>query len=158
MDIELSSVIHDSFKSNPEVMMLHSVTDVKGWMHDQISPLHDHLKAHQFKFEKDCHGHCRMFYKEWSTDEFWLPQAGLSILPMSNSTPCLKPCVLPCYDPDNLKRLESTLSKVCGFLDKVGVSSWWAAWLEETKKNIVPQQPKEMQGKVKIKVLYSRCS
>ena len=46
-----------------------------------IPSSHDHLKAHQFKFERDELGECKMFYKEWSTDDYWLPQSGLSLLP-----------------------------------------------------------------------------
>ena len=62
-------------------MTLESVVDAKGWMSDIIPALHDHLKAHQFKFERNSHGHTKMFYKEWSSDDFWLPQCGLSLLP-----------------------------------------------------------------------------
>ena len=41
----------------------------KGWMVNVIPALHDHLKR------------MAMFYKEWSSDSFWLPQNGLSLLP-----------------------------------------------------------------------------
>lgn len=130
------------------MVVLQSVTDAKRWMCDQISPLHDHLKAHQFKFQLNEHEQCRMYYKEWSTDDFWLPQLGLAILPTGNSTPSHKPCVLsPCYDSDNLKKLESTLNKVGAYLDKAGTSTWWATWLEEAKKHVEPQEPQEIEGK-----------
>ena len=145
--IELSSAIHDSFKPNPEVIVLQNVIDAKGWMQDQTSPLHDHLKAHQFKFQRNCNGQCRMFYKEWSTDNFWLPQQGLSILPTGNSTPSFQPRLLsPCFDPEILKRLESTVHKISAYLDKAGTSTWWAGWLDTAKNHTNPQEPKEMQG------------
>lgn len=77
--LELASVIRDSFTPEPEVMVLESVTDTKQWMHEQTPPMHDHLKVHQFKFQLDKQGQCRMFYKEWTTDDFWLPQSGLTM-------------------------------------------------------------------------------
>ena len=55
--------------------------DGKGWVKDQTLALNDHLKGHQFKFERDEMGGSRMFYKEWSTDTFWLPETGLSLSP-----------------------------------------------------------------------------
>ena len=128
-------------------MILESVTDAKQWMVDQTPPIHDHLKAHQFKFQVNEHGQCRMFYKEWSSDEFWLPQSGLAILPTDHPIPSLKPLVLgPCYDPDSLKKLEATLKKASAYLNKAGVSAWWASWLEQAKMCVEPQQPKEMEG------------
>ena len=63
-----------------EVIEITKVHDVKAWMMPYVPPLHDHLKAHQFKFEKDCNGIPKMFYKEWSCDKFWLPQSGINML------------------------------------------------------------------------------
>ena len=57
------------------------VTDVKEWMKEGTPVLHDHLKAHLFKFERNGSGQCRMFYKEWSSDIYWLPDTHLSLLP-----------------------------------------------------------------------------
>ena len=84
---ELTQAIQASFTPEPITVVLNSVVDAKGWMKDQTQALHDHLKAHQFKFERNESGECRMFYKEWSTDTFWLPQTGLSLLPAGNSVP-----------------------------------------------------------------------
>ena len=77
----LISTIKSSFTPEPVVIELESVVDAKEWMCDVTPALHDHLKAHQFKFEKNETNECRMFYKQWSTDTFWLPQTGLSLLP-----------------------------------------------------------------------------
>ena len=50
-----------------------------------------------------------MVYKEWSTDNFWLPQTGLAILPYQNAIPTERPVIMkPYFDPENLKKLEST--------------------------------------------------
>lgn len=75
----LKEVIRGSFSPPPEVYEISRMLDMKAWMMPCIPPLHDHLKAHQFKFEKQ-DGETRMFYKEWSSDEFWLPQSGINLL------------------------------------------------------------------------------
>lgn len=107
---DLSRVIQSSFSPEPKVVILDSVIDAKGWMKDQTPALHDHLKAHQFKFIRNDKGHCRMYYKEWSTDDYWLPQTGLAILPTESPSLTAKPNIMmPCFDTDNLKKLESTL-------------------------------------------------
>lgn len=71
---------------------LDCVVDAKDWMSTIIPSLHDHLKAHQFKFERNNLGQSKMFYKEWSSDEFWLPQGGLSLLPEGVCL-CMQNCV-----------------------------------------------------------------
>ncbi len=76
-----------------------------------------------------------MFYKEWSTDTFWLPQTGMSILPTGNSVPTQHPHILrPCFDPEQLGKIESTIRKVGAYLDKVGAASWWKSFLEDARK------------------------
>ena len=110
---ELSEVIRSSFTPEPKVVVLDSVADTKSWMLEQTPPLHDHLKAHQFKFICNRLGQTRMFYKEWSTDPFWLPQSGLAVLPAENPVPTGQPLLLkPYYDQDNVKKLEATTRKV----------------------------------------------
>lgn len=112
MCTELRQAIRSSFSPQPTVILLESVTNVKAWMHEQTPPLHDHLKAHQFKFVRTVHG-TRMFYKEWSTDDIWLPQTGLAILPTINPAPTRQPLMIrPYYDPESIGKLESTLRKV----------------------------------------------
>lgn len=91
---------------------MESVADAKSWMRDQTPPLHDHLKAHQFKFVRSEQG-TRMFYKEWSSDEFWLPETGLAILPTDDPIPADQPLIIsPYYDKENIQKLETTLRKV----------------------------------------------
>lgn len=77
---DLKQLIKGSFTPQPDIIEIDKVHDVKAWMMDCVPPLHDHLKAHQFKFEKDTNGVPKMFYKEWSGDKFWLPQSGISML------------------------------------------------------------------------------
>lgn len=79
--IDLAKAIHSSFTPHPTVSILESVVDAKGWMQNVIPSLHDHLKAHQFKFQRNQNGECKMYYKEWNFDDYWLPQGGLSLLP-----------------------------------------------------------------------------
>lgn len=80
--LDLTKTIQSSFSPEPITVVLDAVVDTKGWMQDVTPALHDHLKAHQFRFKRDESGECKMYYKEWSTDSFWLPPAGLSLLPL----------------------------------------------------------------------------
>lgn len=146
--IELTRVIQTSFSPEPEVIVLDSVTDAKGWMKDQTPLLHDHLKAHQFKFVRNANtGHCRMFFKEWSTDDFWLPHTGLAILPNNSAIPAEKPRIIkPYFDPENLKKLESTLRKVSAYLDRAGAADWWKSWIVDAKNYTNPLEPVTMEG------------
>ena len=77
---DLKNAILKSFSPRPEVMELDHVHDVKEWMMACVPPLHDHLKAHQFKFERNGAGTVMMYYKEWSSDSFWLPNSGINML------------------------------------------------------------------------------
>lgn len=83
--IDLKKVIEKSFTPIPEVVEVENVRDIKEWLLPHTPPLHDHLKAHQFKFEPGRDGVSRMYYKEWSSDPFWLPESGMCLLQESNS-------------------------------------------------------------------------
>ena len=97
--------------------------------------------------QNDDTGHCRMFFKEWSTDDFWLLQTGLAILPTENTIPVVKPHIIkPCFDSENLKKLESTLKKVSAYMDKAGAAEWWVSWLEDAKNYVKPLEPQTMEG------------
>ena len=78
---DLTKAIKSSFLPEPSVVVLDRVVNAKQWMQGVTQALHDHLKAHQFRFKRDESGECKMHYKEWSTDPFWLPPEGLSLLP-----------------------------------------------------------------------------
>ena len=82
--VGLVGAVRSSFKEQPHVIELDTVVNAKRWMQDVTPVLHDHLKAHQFKFERNGNGECRLFYKEWSCDAYWLPDTGLSLLPLGN--------------------------------------------------------------------------
>lgn len=149
---ELTDVIRTSFAPEPTVVVIDTVIDVKGWMSAQTQALHDHLKAHQFKFEHVGGGECRMFYKEWSTDAFWLPESGLALLPAANPLPCSPPCVIkPLFDPDHLRMLQATIRKVGAYLKKAcseseDAASWWATWFEEAGRCVHSSEPQVLQG------------
>lgn len=116
-------------------------------MSEQTLALHDHLKAHQFKFEQNCTGEAQMYYKEWSTDSFWLPTGGLSILPTSNATPTKHPLVLqPFFDEDGLSKLAATIKKIEAYLDKADAASWWRTWLEHAKQQTTHVQAQQLRG------------
>ena len=140
-------MIKASYTPQPIVYVLDSVVDTKTWMVEQTQPLHDHLKAHQFKFERIRTGETCMFYKEWSTDSFWLPSGGLSILPGDNPIPTLDPKVLqPFYDEESLCKLEATIRKISAYLDRANANSWWMDWLEKVRQHTVHEQAKPIQG------------
>ena len=76
-----------------------------------VNKLH-HFKAHQFKFVHTQEG-TKMFYKEWSTDDCWVPQTGLAILPTDNPIPTRQPQMIRAYyEPESIQKLEATLRKV----------------------------------------------
>ena len=143
--IELKSVIQQSFTPRPETVEVDEVYDVKEWMTAHTPNLHDHLKAHQFKFEKNEQGHSKVFYKEWSIDPFWLPHSGISLLiPYELSlVPVGKPLViLPAFDSDILDKLAHTIEKIKGYLQTSGVDKWWSKWMVNAKKCTQECSPK----------------
>lgn len=105
-----------------------------------------------------------MFYKEWSSDSFWLPGMGLDILPTENPSPLGEPLrIRPYYDPDDVKKLETTLRKVRtptfyfhfnpfrlvqinAYLDRTDAATWWTLWWHEAKKHMEPLEPSPMPG------------
>lgn len=165
---DLTEAIQQSFSPEPDVVVLDSVVDAKEWMEEVVPALHDHLKAHQFKFERNKVGECRMFYKEWSTDTFWLPETGLALLlsttgmythavscenmflniPYSeNVFPEKTPKIFgPSFDQDIVNKVETTLKKLGAYLHRAGAASWWQAWFRMAQKNIGSSEPKEIEG------------
>ena len=89
-----------------------------------------------------------MFYKEWSTDTFWAPETGLLLLPPEHSVPTIDPQIFqPCFDPEQLQKLEVTIRKIGAYLEKkAGASTWWKLWLEEAWKNVKCSDPQAMSG------------
>ena len=134
----MASAIQKSFKPHPEVVEITEVHDVKEWMCPHTPPLHDHLKAHQFKFIRNPQGKTKMFYKEWSTDPFWLPQSGISLLVDSNSSflPSGKPQIIqPLFDAADIEKLTSMLQKLSAYLEKSGAAAWWDVWLTTARQH-----------------------
>lgn len=76
-----------------------------------------------------------MFYKEWSTDDIWLPSRGLDLLEgahQNRSIPIVSvpSLVLPTFDANDLqKKLTTTITKIDGYLEKSGAIEWWNSWL-----------------------------
>ena len=64
-----------------DTILLPQMYDVKSWLDPVLSKLHNHSHPHVFKFVRDCKGSSRMFYKNWSKDQ-WLPEdsPGISLL------------------------------------------------------------------------------
>lgn len=111
------------------------VYNYKQWMCQQTPSIHDHLKAHQFKFQKDAKGTVKMYYKEWSTDEFWLPQSGMSVLANAYLPHGMPELLAVQYDQEKVKKVESTISKLTGYLEKSGALDWWTNFIEIMKSN-----------------------
>lgn len=57
---DLVQVLSESFTPVPIVLNIDSVVDTKSWMQSVTPALHDHLKAHQFRFSRDQSECCRM--------------------------------------------------------------------------------------------------
>lgn len=112
-----------------------------------------------------------MYYKEWSTDTFWLPETGLSLLPSGDLLIYIHTCLMlytlifisenpipkqspkvfhPCFDADVLKKLETTIKKVSAYLERADAASWWETWLKEAQQNVTPSEPHELDGNYAI--------
>ena len=52
----------------------------------------------------------------------------------------------PSFDPEVLKKIETTITKVGAYLDRAGALQWWQEWLAEAKKNIASLVPRAMEG------------
>lgn len=119
------SATQNTFIPQSEMIELTEVYDVKGWMSDVTPALHDHLKAHHFKFMWVAQGSTRMFYKKWSTDETWLPANGICLLEGAQQSGFLPlegypTRVTPSLATDDLQKLTTTVSKMAGYLEKSG--------------------------------------
>ena len=140
---DLQKATEQAYSPNPEVAVVKVVHDFKKWMEPHVPPMHDHLKAHAFKFVKK-EGVMLMFYKEWSTDRQWLPKSGLAILMMDKCTSRIYPnripgIVQPNFDATTLEKLECTLAKLSGYL-KEGAKEWWKQWIANTREENRQQQ------------------
>ena len=107
-------------------------------MKEIIPPIHDHLKAHQFKFVSTKDG-VRMFYKQWSTDDIWLPSQGVGILDeayQSKAIPItgIPSMVEPKLDKDDFQKLQAMVTKVQGYLERSRAKAWWDNWLSTAKE------------------------
>ena len=141
--IELMSATKKTFTPEPALIEFKEMFDVKEWMTNVTPSIHDHLKAHQFKFVRIEDGGTRMFYKEWSTDDTWLPSRGLDLLEgahQSRSIPIasVPSLVLPTFDANDLQKLTTTITKIDGYLEKSGAKEWWNSWLHQAEKLCSP--------------------
>lgn len=132
-------MIEKSFSPEPEVVVVSQVHSTKEWMGPHIPSIHDHLKAHQFKFEKSQGEEVKMFYKEWSGDTFWLPQSGIPLLMPHEGRLCpsgVPQLLTPHYDQESVKKLEVTLEKVAAYLEKSGAKEWWENWIKCAQEEV----------------------
>ncbi len=140
-----------TFTPAPEMVEFTEVYDVKEWMSEITPAIHDHLKAHLFKFEQVSNSSSRMFYKQWSTDEAWLPSQGVGILEGAHQSGALPiegspGLVQPTIAVEDLNKLSTTIRKVAGYLEKSGAKVWWDTWLtkaEEICSDSLSEQPTE---------------
>ena len=131
---DLQKAITKAYNPPPDVAIVKVVHDYKKWMEPHIPPIHDHLKAHAFKFVKH-RGTTVMFYKEWATDKSWLPKSGLQIL-MKDKQPhpdTFPELVQPSLDSANLDKLETTLRKISAYL-RSEAKAWWDEWITNARE------------------------
>lgn len=116
------------------------VHDYKKWMEPHIPPIHDHLKAHAFKFVKK-DGRTVMFFKEWATDKSWLPKSGLDILMTDKQVhpETIPGLVQPNFDLNNIDKLDTTLKKISAYL-KEEARAWWEVWISNAREGNGQQQ------------------
>ena len=64
-----------------------------------------------------------------------------------NSIPLSTPQVLkPYFNPDDLKKVETTLNKVSAYLDKAGVTKWWESFIRDANQHTVSQETEDLKG------------
>ena len=68
-------------------------------------------------------------------------------IPVENSVPTLQPKALkPYFDPEVLKKLDTTLAKIGAYLEKSGAAQWWKRWLENARVHSTPLEPSDLEG------------
>lgn len=115
------------------------VWDIHSWLKPHIPSLHDHLKAYQFKIVRK-HSGALLFYKQWSTDEYWLPDGGLRVLvahdgqhyPQLNDIPQV---IHPTIDAEEHASLQTMALKLKAYLAHSGKFDWWMEWLQSRTAN-----------------------
>ena len=130
---DLESTIASAYTPSPTVSCITYMWDIHTWLKPHIPQLHDHLKAHHFKIVMTEVGTC-MFYKEWSSDDFWLPEDGLALLMENNeqlfpSLTTLPPIIKTFIKPDEISGIQTMVHKLSGYLRKGGHHNWWESWL-----------------------------
>ena len=61
--------------------------------------------------------------------------------------------IKPFFDPDNIKKVETTLRKVTPYLSRASANSWWQSWLQHARQHNISSDPIEMQGNYYAHVL-----
>jgi len=160
---DLQNATKKSFKPHPDVIVVKAVHDFKKWMEPHVPNIHDHLKAHAFKFIKK-NGVTLMYYKDWTTDKYWLPESGLALLTVNEETQLVCPSTTPdLVSPhcDNLDKLESTLARISAYLLKDGAKEWWRNWIQDVRKENEKEplsMDSEYEGILQLRTLYNVCN
>lgn len=139
LNTDLTSVVGASYTPTPSVTQVSQVWDIHSWLKPYIPPLHDHLKAYQFKIVKKLSG-ALLFYKQWSTDDYWLPDGGLKLLVAHNGQyyPPMDevPQVIhPAIDAEEHDSLHTMALKLKAYLAHSGKFNWWMEWLKNSAAN-----------------------
>ena len=91
------------------------------------------MVTHHFKIATTEVG-THMFYKEWSSNDFWLPEDGLALLMENNEQlfpllTTLLPIIKTFIKPDEISGIQTMVHKLSGYLRKGGHHNWWESWL-----------------------------
>ena len=147
MHVDLATVVQKSLQDSPKVVIIDSIIDAKEWMMPYVPPIHDHLKAHQFKFQLNEDDEVMMFYKEWSSDDNWLPKDGLRFLDPDAVHSTKMTAIQPKYDKEDLPKLESTIKKITCYLDE-DQKRWCPNWLVSAKSFTDARENVEITGTI----------
>lgn len=78
---ELIQSVKDGYSPTPEVEIMKQQFNVKDWMTNAMTGLHNITYPHCFKFYMNSEGKVEMKYKNWCEDKKWLPEnEGIIIL------------------------------------------------------------------------------
>ncbi len=128
---ELKSNIRRAHKPEAETHVIDFIYDIKSWIEPCLNPIKNHIYPHTYKFTK-VNGEVVMKYKQWATDETWLPEGpGEKILA---EVPKGAPSIVR---PDTNKMLEvkalAECVKKCKRLN-AEQREWWAEFIDREKR------------------------
>lgn len=69
------------------------------------------------------------------------------LIPAENPVLTQDPKALrPYFDPDLLKKLDTTLGKIQAYLEKANATKWWKQWIQDARTHSTSSEPSDLEG------------